>query len=84
MLLHSHLKPIIAPLLDKIKEKEIKDYIVYGEKDDDCYECTRRFTYLLSSKKISYELNIFKGIDHDYPDNFYEILIKVIEFISKS
>lgn len=59
-----------APLLDKIREKGIKGYIVCGDKDDDCYECTRKFTDLLSSKKISYELKIFKGLDHDYPDNF--------------
>ena len=73
-----------APLLDKIKEKGIKGYVVCGDKDDDCYECTRKFTDLLNSKKISYELKIFKGLDHDYPDNFNEILPKAIEFISKS
>jgi len=73
-----------APLLDKIKEKGIKGYVVCGDKDDDCYECTRKFTDLLSSKKISYELKIFKGLGHDYPDNFNEILPKAIEFISKS
>ncbi|MBA7547078.1 hypothetical protein ES705_39480 [subsurface metagenome] len=74
----------LAPLLDKIKEKGIKGYVVCGDKDDDCYECTRRFIDLLSSKKISYELKIFKGLNHDYPDNFNEILPKAIEFISKS
>ena len=73
-----------APLLDKIREKGIKGYVVCGDKDNDCYECTKRFTDLLSSKKISYELKIFKGLDHDYPDNFNEILHKAIEFISKS
>ena len=73
-----------APLLDKIRDKEIKGYVVCGDKDDDCYECTRRFTDLLNSKKISYELKIFKGLDHDYPDNFNKILLKAIEFISKS
>jgi predicted esterase len=73
-----------APLLNKIREKEIKGYVVCGDKDDDCYECTRRFTDLLSSKKISYELKIFKSLDHDYPDNFNEILPKAIDFISKS
>jgi predicted esterase len=73
-----------APLLDKIREKGIKGYVVCGDKDDDCYECTRRFIDLLSSKKISYEFKIFKGLDHDYPDNFNEILLKAIEFISKS
>ena len=73
-----------APLLDKIREKGIKGYVVCGDKDDDCYECTRRLTNLLGSKKISYELKIFKGLDHDYPGNFNEILPKAIEFISKS
>jgi len=73
-----------APLLDKIREKGIKGYVVCGDKDDDCYECNRRFIDLLSSKKISYEFKIFKGLDHDYPDNFREILPKAIEFISKS
>ena len=73
-----------APLLDKIRKKGIKGYIVCGDKDDDCYECTRKFIDLLSSKKISYELKICKGLDHDYPDNFNEILPKAIEFILKS
>jgi len=74
----------LAPLLDKIKEKGIKGYVVCGDKDDDCYKCTRRFTDLLNSKKITYELKIFKGLDHDYPDNFNEILRNAIEFIAKS
>ena len=65
-----------APLLDKIREKGIKSYIVCGDKDDDCYECTRKFTDLLSSKNISYELKIFKDLDHNYPDNFNEILLE--------
>jgi len=73
-----------VPLLDKIREKGIKGYVVCGDKDGDCYECTRRFTDLLSSKKISYELKIIKGLDHDYPDNFKEILQNAIEFISES
>jgi len=62
----------------------IKGYVVYGNKDDDCYECTRRFTDLLGSKKITYKLKIIKGLDHDYPDNFNEILPKAIEFILKN
>jgi len=73
-----------VPLLDKIREKGIKGYVVCGDKDDDCYECTRRFTDLLSSKNISYELKIFKGLGHEYPDSFNEILPKAIEFILKS
>jgi len=71
-------------LLDKIKENDIKGYVVCGDRDDDCYECTRRFTDLLDSKKIPYELNIFKGLDHDYPDNYAKILINAIEFIWRS
>ena len=62
----------------------IKGYVVCGDKDVDCYECTRRFTDLLGSKKNSYELKIIKGLDHDYPDSFNEILQKAIEFISKN
>ncbi|GAI41521.1 unnamed protein product, partial [marine sediment metagenome] len=42
----------------------IKGYVVFGDKDDDCYECTRKLADLLNIKKISYELNIFKGLDH--------------------
>jgi len=70
--------------LDKIREKGIKGYVVCGDKDNDCYECTRRFADLLSTKKNSYKLKIFKGLDHDYPDNFNEILLEAIEFISKN
>jgi len=73
-----------VPLLDKIREKGIKGYVVCGDKDGDCYKCTRRFTDLLNSKKIPHKLKIFKGLDHDYPDNFNEILPKAIEFISKN
>lgn len=73
-----------APLLYRIRGKGIKGYVVCGDKDDDCYECTRRFTDLLSSKKISHEIKILKGLDHDYPDNFNEILPKAIDFILKS
>jgi predicted esterase len=73
-----------APLLDMIREKGIKGYVVCGDKDDNCYECTGKFTNLLSNKKISYELKIFEGLDHEYPDNFNEILQRAIEFISES
>jgi len=72
-----------ASLLDKIREKGIKGYVICGDKDYDCYECTRRFTDLLSSKKISHELKIIKGLDHDYPDNFNEILPKAIDLSRK-
>jgi NADPH-dependent curcumin reductase CurA len=59
-------------------------YIVYGDEDDDCYECSRRFTDLLVSKKITYKSKIINGLDHDYPDNFNEILPRAIEFILRN
>jgi len=71
-----------TPLLDKIREKGIKGYVVCGDKDNDCYGCTGRLIDLLSSKNIPHESKIFKGLDHDYPDNFNEILSKAIDFIS--
>jgi len=70
-----------VPLLDKIREKGIKGYIVCGDKDDDCYECSRRFADLLSSKKISYELKILKRLEQENPHSFNAILQNAIEFI---
>ena len=73
-----------ASLLDRARDKRIKGYVVCGDKDDDCYDCTKKFTDLLASKNIPFELEIVNGLNHEYPDNFNEILPKAIDFFSKS
>lgn len=70
-------------LMDKLKEKRVKGYIICGDKDEDCFKCTQKFVDLLKREKISYEFKIVKDLDHDYPNKFERILKDAVEFINK-
>lgn len=69
-------------LLDKLKSKGIKAYIICGDKDEDCLEGTERFVKMLNERNIPNLFKVIKDLEHDYPDNFDEFLSEGIEFIS--
>jgi predicted esterase len=68
-------------LLDNLESKGIKGYIICGDKDDDCFECTRKFVDMLNKRNISNTFKVIKDLKHDYPDNFDVYLKDAIEFI---
>ncbi|MDF2592296.1 MAG: phospholipase/Carboxylesterase family protein [Clostridia bacterium] len=70
--------------LDQLKEKKVKSYIVCGDRDEECYECTMQLVETLKEKEIEYEFIIIKGLKHQYPDDFDTVLESALGFINKS
>lgn len=69
-------------LLNKLKDKGVKGYIVCGDQDEDCVECTQKFVKLLETKDIKHEYKIISNLNHDYPENFEEILQEAVGYIA--
>ena len=69
--------------LDLLKEKKVKSYIVCGDRDEECFECTMELVEMLKEKEVEYELIIVKGLRHQYPDNFDSVLESALKFINK-
>ncbi|HFK1475531.1 TPA: alpha/beta hydrolase [Bacillus paranthracis] len=68
-------------LLGVIQDKHIKGYIVCGDQDEDCFECTQQFVQLLRDKNIEHKYKIIPNLNHDYPIHFEEVLKEAIEYI---
>lgn len=81
----------MAPWLPKIEEweellgilhdKGTKGYIICGDQDEDCLEGTERFVQLLRDKNIEHKYKIVPNLNHDYPNNFDELLKEAIEYL---
>ncbi|MFD1738748.1 alpha/beta hydrolase [Bacillus salitolerans] len=68
-------------LLDRLKKKNSKGYIICGDKDQDCFEGTEKFVSLLEKKEIPYTYTIIEGLTHEYPENFNKHLSDAINYI---
>ncbi|HFO1050865.1 alpha/beta hydrolase [Bacillus cereus group sp. MYBK111-1] len=68
-------------LLGVLQDKHIKGYIVCGDQDEDCFECTQQFVQLLRGKNIEHKYKIIPNLNHDYPIHFEEVLKEAIEYI---
>ena len=81
----------VAPWLPEMEEweemigilhdKSIKGYIICGDQDEDCFECTQQFVKLLKDKNIEHKYKVVPNLNHDYPHNFEELLKEAIEYI---
>ena len=81
----------VAPWLPEMEEweemigilhdKSIKGYIICGDQDEDCFECTQQFVTLLKDKNIEHKYKVVPNLNHDYPHNFDELLKEAIEYI---
>lgn len=71
----------VQELIETMKAKAIKGYIICGDKDEDCLEGAQKFVELLNKSSVPNIYKIVKGLDHDYPENFEECLNEAIEFI---
>ncbi|WIY63014.1 alpha/beta hydrolase [Bacillus arachidis] len=71
-------------LLNKLKDKGIKGYIICGDQDEDCFECTQRFVKLLETKNIQYKYKVISNVNHDYPEQFEDVLKEAVEYITKT
>ncbi|KAB2452218.1 alpha/beta hydrolase [Bacillus sp. CH126_4D] len=68
-------------LLEVLQDKHIKGYIVCGDQDEDCFECTQQFVQLLRDKNIEHEYKVVPNLNHDYPEGFEELLKEAINYI---
>lgn len=68
-------------LLGVLQDKNIKGYIMCGDQDEDCFECTQHFVQLLRDKNIEYKYKVVPNLNHDYPEDFDELLKEAIEYI---
>lgn len=68
-------------ILNTLKLKGIKFYIICGDKDDDCLDCTLNLAEKLKEKNISHTFTIVKDLDHDYPEDFSNDLLNIIDSI---
>ncbi|MGF7050240.1 putative esterase [Paenibacillus sp. DS2015] len=69
------------PLLDTLAEKNMKGYVICGNDDEDCYESTLQLVTLLDEKNVDHVFIEVDGLDHDYPDNFEQLLNEATEYI---
>ncbi len=70
-----------SELLGVLQDKHIKGYIVCGDQDDDCFECTQQFVQLLRDKNVEHKYKVVPNLNHDYPNHFDELLKEAIEYI---
>lgn len=68
-------------LLGELQDKNIKGYIICGDQDEDCYECTQQFVRLLRDNNIEHKYKVVPDLNHDYPNHFDELLKEAIEYI---
>ncbi|PEW00105.1 alpha/beta hydrolase [Bacillus cereus] len=68
-------------LLGILQDQDIKGYIICGEQDEDCFECTQQFVRLLRDKNIEHKYKVVPNLNHDYPYHFDELLEEAIEYI---
>jgi predicted esterase len=68
-------------LLDTLAERDIKGYVICGNADEDSYESTIQLVTLLDEKNVDHVFIEVDGLDHDYPDNFEQLLNEATEYI---
>ncbi len=68
-------------IYEKLKNKNIKLYIICGTKDQDCFKGCNKFVKKLDEHKIENFYDKIKGLNHDYPDNFKEKLKSGFDYI---
>ena len=61
-------------LLGVLQDKHIKGYIVCGDQDEDCFECTQQLVQLLRDKNIEHKYKVIPNLNHDYPIHLDEVL----------
>lgn len=69
-------------LMDNLKSKDIKGYIICGDKDEDCFKGTKKLVNMLNERNISIVYKVVNNLKHDYPRNFDAYLKEAIEFIN--
>lgn len=72
---------IVHSQISILKDNEIPLYIICGDQDEDCLECTEAFVTLLEKNCIPYSYKKIAGLSHDYPVLFEKELKEGLRYI---
>ena len=82
IILQSPWIPIIEKYGDlvvkKIKKLNIQVLMVCGDEDLDCFPLCKSFLKLAEGNDLKIGVDIITGLNHDYPENFQEIVTRFI------
>ncbi|MDQ0271359.1 alpha/beta hydrolase [Cytobacillus purgationiresistens] len=70
-----------APKLAHLKANGTKVYVICGDKDDDCYECSLQLISLLKENEVECQSSIITGLLHDFPVDYKEKLNEAVAFV---
>ena len=65
-----------------LKEKGVRVYICCGDADEDCFESSEQLFELLDEEGVEVDFKLCPDLDHDYPENFDQLLGEAIDFVA--
>lgn len=71
------------PQLEILNQKGTKCFIICGNQDEDAYDDAKRLAKQLTKRAIPNVFKVINGLQHEYPDNFEELLHEAIQFIGE-
>lgn len=69
--------------LSKLKAAGTAVYICCGDADEDCFEGSEALFEILDDNGIEVEFKLCLDLEHDYPENFEQILQEAIQFVKQ-
>ena len=69
--------------LSKLKAAGTAVYICCGDADEDCFEGSEALFEILDDNGIEVEFKLCPDLEHDYPENFEQILQEAIQFVKQ-
>jgi predicted esterase len=74
----------LEPHLEAARQRGLRGYIVVGEQDVQCYEVAQQVHKLLNDNGIPCELELRTDIQHNYPEDFPDVLERGLGFIQQA
>jgi predicted esterase len=68
-------------LLDNPEMKQLKFYLICGDRDEDCLEGTQQLKAMLDKRGIACQFHLIADMPHSYPEDFDTHLEKALAFI---
>lgn len=73
----------IAPHLNAAQARGLRAVLVIGEKDYGCYPDTMKLAEMLREHAIPCLLETYPDMEHVFPPDFAEVLLRALDFITK-
>lgn len=74
----------LPTLLETQKPGGVRGYILVGTEDHECLEVSRKLVKLMQAHGLACELEIRPSLDHDYPEDFSEVVSRGLAFIEQA